>query len=250
MAGPAHAGDPRLAARRAAWARKPALRAVYADYYRRMADALPDGGVWLEIGAGSGQSRGLPDARLRMDILASPWVDIVGDAQQLPFADESLDGIALLDVLHHLGDPGRFFAEAARALKPGGRIVLLEPGITPLSWPFHHVLHEHPVDMTADPLAPAANAGDRDPFDGNRAIPTLLFKREEHRIALSDRVPALKTVARRWLSLFAYPLTGGFKRWTLLPEAWVAPLLRLEDRLLPFLGMWAACRLLVVLEKR
>ncbi|MCR9220195.1 MAG: class I SAM-dependent methyltransferase [Alphaproteobacteria bacterium] len=250
MAGLAHGGDPRLAARRAAWERKPALRAVYADYYRRMTDALPDGGVWLEIGAGSGHSTGLLDARLRMDILESPWIDVVGDAQRLPFADESLDGIALLDVLHHLGDPGRFFEEAARALKPGGRIVLLDPGITPLSWLFYHFLHEETVDMAADPLAPAANADDNDPFESNQAIPTLLFKREEHRIALSDRVPALKTVERRWLSLFAYPLTGGFKRWTLLPEAWVAPLLRLEDRLLPFLGMWAAWRLLVVLEKR
>jgi len=250
MAGGKRAVDPRLAAHRRVWEKKPALRAVYADYYRRMAAALPQEGLWLEIGAGSGHSEGVLNAHLCMDILESPWIDVVGDAHSLPFADASLDGIAMLDVLHHLGDPARFFAEAARVLRPGGRLVMLDPGITPLSWLFYHFLHEEPVDMKVDPLAPAANATDKDPFDSNQAIPTLLFKREERRIALSDRVPALRTVERAWLSLFAYPLTGGFKSWTLLPARWAEALLRLEDRLLPYLGMWAAFRLLVVMEKR
>ena len=250
MAGAERSVDPRLAAHRRIWEKKASLRAVYADYYRRMAAALPKGGVWLEIGAGSGHSEGVLNADICMDILESPWIDVVGDAHRLPLADESLDGIALLDVLHHLGDPARFFAEVARVLKPGGRIVMLDPGITPVSWLFYHFLHEEPVDMKADPLAPAANATDKDPFDSNQAIPTLLFKREEHRIALSDRVPALRTVDRRWLSLFAYPLTGGFKSWSLLPASWVDALLRLEDRLLPYLGMWTAFRIFVVMEKR
>jgi SAM-dependent methyltransferase len=204
----------------------------------------------LEIGAGAGHSTGLMDARFRMDILASPWIDVVGDAHRLPFSDDSLDGIAMLDVLHHLGDPCGFFEEVARVLKPGGRVAMIDPGITPLSWIFYHFLHEEPVDMRADPMAPAANARDKDPFDGNQAIPTLLFKREEHRIALNDAVPALRTVERTWLSLFAYPLTGGFKRWTLLPEGLATGLLRLEDRLMPYLGMWMGFRIVVVMEKR
>lgn len=242
--------DPRLAAHRRVWEKKPSLRAVYADYYARMAAALPDGGDWLEIGAGAGHSAGLLDARFRMDILASPWIDLVGDAHRLPFADASLDGIAMLDVLHHLADPVGFFEEVARVLKPGGRIAMIDPGVTPVSWLFYHFLHAEPVAMRADPLAPAANATDKDPFDSNQAIPTLLFRREEYRIALMDAVPALKALRRDWLSLFAYPLCGGFKGWSLLPERLVAPLLRLEDRLLPFLGLWMAFRIVVVLEKR
>jgi SAM-dependent methyltransferase len=242
--------DPRLAEHRRLWDKKASLRAVYADYYRRMADALPDDGVWLEIGAGAGHSAGLLDARLRMDILASPWIDLVGDAHHLPFADASLDGIAMLDVLHHLADPVGFFEEVARVLKPGGRVAMLDPGITPVSWLFYNFLHDEPVEMGADPLAPASDATTKDPFDSNQAIPTLLFKREEHRIALSDAVPALRTVKRDWLSLFAYPLSGGFKGWSLLPERFAAPLLRLEDRLMPYLGLWMAFRIFVVMEKR
>jgi hypothetical protein len=51
------------------------------------------------------------------------------------------------------------------------------------------------------------------------------------------------------LSLFAYPLSGGFKGWSLLPKI-VAPLiLRAEKYLLPAIGHLMAFRILVVLEK-
>ena len=73
-------------------------------------------------------------------------------AHRLPFPDRAFGGIVLLDVLHHLPEPVRFFDEAARLLRPGGRLALIEPGITPLSGPVYRLLHEEPVDMAADPL--------------------------------------------------------------------------------------------------
>lgn len=41
-----------------------------------------------------------------------------------PVDDASLDRVASLAGLHHLGSPAALFAEAARALRPGGRIVV------------------------------------------------------------------------------------------------------------------------------
>ncbi|NMM43153.1 class I SAM-dependent methyltransferase [Rhodospirillaceae bacterium KN72] len=244
--------DPRLLAHADVWGRKASLRAVYGDYYFRMLGALPPKGKYLEIGAGSGHSRDFTKGRdiTRLDILPAPWVDTVADAQSLPFPDESFDGIFLLDVLHHLAEPRKFFEEAARVLRPGGRIAMIEPGITPISWLFYNYLHEEPVDMIADPLADQHYGADKDPFDSNQGIPTLLFRRQEHRIALSEAVPALRTVDRQWLSLFAYPLTGGFKSWSLIPAGLADFLVRLEDRLLPALGLLMAFRLFVVMEKR
>lgn len=249
--------DPRLEAHRKAWEKKASLRAVYGDYYRRLWDAMPDEaavpGKILEVGAGSGHSKDfLTDPRIeRMDILPSPWVDLVGDAQALPHADESLAGLYLVDVLHHIERPVRFFEEAARALKPGGRIAMLEPGITPLSWLFYNYIHEEPVDMSVDPLEEPDQATPfRDPFDSNQAIPTLLFKKLEHRQRLITKVRALKTLRHERLSLFAYPLTGGFGYWSLIPGGAVQPLIRLEEKLMPFLGLFMAFRLLIVLEKR
>ena len=49
----------------------------------------------------------------------------VGDAQRLPFPDESLDGYRAEKLYHALDDPDGACAEARRVLVPGGRIVLV-----------------------------------------------------------------------------------------------------------------------------
>ena len=41
----------------------------------------------------------------------------------------------------------------------------------------------------------------------------------------------------------------GFKPWSLIPEKWVCRVLKIEEKLLPFLGRLMAFRLMVVLEK-
>ena len=43
-----------------------------------------------------------------------------GDANHLPFADESFEVACALDFLEHVEDPSHIVAEAARVLKPGG----------------------------------------------------------------------------------------------------------------------------------
>src|SRR3546814_1516749 len=157
----------------------------------------------------------------------------------------------MLDVLHHIERPGVFFAEAARVLRPGGRLVMIEPGITPVSWLFYKLLHPEPVDMSADPLAEVAPDPARDPFaDANQAIPTLLFARARYRRRFAMTFPGLRFAARAWLSLFAYPLSGGYRSWSLVPEAVVGPLLKLENWLLPLLGPIMAFRLAIILERR
>jgi len=47
---------------------------------------------------------------------------ILADALALPLADETVDAVILAYVLFHLADPSRAIAEAARVLRPGGRV--------------------------------------------------------------------------------------------------------------------------------
>ena len=47
-----------------------------------------------------------------------------GDIYALPFADSSCDFITIHQVLHYLDEPQRALAEAARLLKPGGRLLV------------------------------------------------------------------------------------------------------------------------------
>ncbi|MEA2705101.1 MAG: hypothetical protein QOD63_3046 [Actinomycetota bacterium] len=240
---------------RQVWESKPALRAVYTDYYRRIRAWCPPGpgrpgsrSVILEIGAGSGNLKAhLPDV-VATDVVPGDWLDALADAQALPFADASLDAVVGVDVLHHVEFPARFLAEAQRTLRPGGRVVLVEPAITPVSRVVFKLGHPEPVVLGADPLADGDPDAGKHPMDSNQAIPTLLAGRDRHR--LESEFPGLQILHAETLSLFAYPLSGGFRRWCLLPRALVRPLLRVESRLEPRLGRYAGFRLLLVLGRR
>ncbi len=57
----------------------------------------------------------------------SPNVDVrQGQLEALPIADGELDAAMLSLVLHYSPDPGRALTEAARALRPGGRILVVD----------------------------------------------------------------------------------------------------------------------------
>ena len=47
-----------------------------------------------------------------------------GELEALPIQDGALDAATLLLVLHHLPDPAEALAEAARVLRPGGRLLI------------------------------------------------------------------------------------------------------------------------------
>ena len=62
-----------------------------------------------------GARRGLPDVA---------WVN--GDAQQLPLADASVDGVTISFGLRNVPEPERALAEFARVVRPGGTLVVCE----------------------------------------------------------------------------------------------------------------------------
>lgn len=239
--------DERIAEQARQWRSKPALRKIYGDLYRRMAAACVPGRT-LEVGGGSGGFKEFARDCISSDLLFAPWLDVVADAQHLPFAAGSLANIVLFDVLHHLPFPRRFLAEAACALRPGGRIVFVEPAITPLSWPFYRFLHHEKVRLGVDPLSAEIPLCGTDAFDSNQAVPTLLTGR--YRSALERAFPELELRSVRRVSLLAYPLSGGFKPWSLVPLGLVDGLLALERRVEPLLGGAMGFRLLGVIEKR
>jgi len=251
MRQPAHAREPmsgRLAAHRALWQTKPVLRIVYEDCYRRLLEHCAPGGPVLEIGGGTGNLKAFRADIVSSDIQWAPWLDVVADAHRLPFAAASFRNLVLFDVLHHLERPRLFLEEAARVLARGGRLLVCEPAITPLSYPFYRFFHPEPVRLGDDPLAEGALSRERDPYDSNQAIPTRLFGRDRAR--LESLVPSLAVVACERFSFFAYPLSGGFRPWSALPVSLAAPLLRLERKLEPVLGPLMAFRLLGTLERR
>ncbi len=229
------------------WKRKPVLRRVYSDFYSKINSKLVDGKT-LEIGGGIGNLLINSGTLIKSDIQITHGMDVAADAHHLPFQNKVFSNIVLFDVLHHLQCPIVFFREAERVLKPGGMIVMIEPGITPISWLCYKLGHDEPIDMGWGMSESYKRDHKKDPYDSNQAIPTILFKHSPKLFQAKVKELDLKDV--KWLSLFVYPLSGGFKNWSLVPLGWIDFLLKVERKLLPYLGWLMAFRLLIILEKK
>ncbi len=230
---------------RAVWDRKPALRALYADVFERVAAVRGDG-PGIEIGGGIGNLKASAPDVLTSDVHFAPWLDFVTNGESLPLAAGSVGTLVAIDMLHHMEEPRRLLAEAERVLRPGGRFIVVEPAITPGSWLFYK-LHPESFDMSADPFGRVPRDFDAGPYDANQAIGTLLFVR--HLARLRQDFPALRVLSRTWFRFFVYPLTGLFRPWSLLPGWAVRPLMRMEDALAPLLGRVLGFRMMVVMER-
>ena len=238
----------RQIAHRKVWESKEAIRLLYRDFHRRLFESCPGGPV-LDIGGGTAHVKEFRPDIVSTDILSFPGIDVVADAHRLPFPPEYFSGVVMLDVLHHLERPIEFLSEASRVLKPGGRLAMIEPAMTPVARRFYQRFHEEPVDMDADPFAPVITNPDRDPFDANQAIPSLLFATASARNRVEVTVPLLRVRRVDWLSLFAYPLSGGFQSWSLIPAVLVRPMLALEGKFPEIVRRQIAFRMMVVLER-
>jgi len=234
----------------AAWNAKPALRAVYrSDIFRQLAEQMLPGPT-LEIGAGPGLLKAELPHIISSDIVPRPHLELAGDAHILPFPDGSLRNVVGVDVVHHFYEPQRMLAESVRVLAPGGRIVLSEPWITPVSRLVYRHFHHEGCEHVDDPLACAFPDGEacKDPWIGNAMIPYLLFGRSGRNF-LRRRFPELRLALCRPGSALAYPLTRGFQPAGIRSEQVIRIVMGLEKMLSPLLLPLMAFRALIVLEK-
>ena len=245
------------------WHRRPLLREIYNRYFAEMVAnfAKPQTGegrfgTILELGGGSGnfkeyfQQHHPGEGKLiATDVVPTQHCDLAVDAMAMPFSDGSVDNIVMQDVLHHIPYPLRFFAEAERVLRSGGRIVMTEPYISPASRVVFKLAHPEPVVMSAEIFG---EDGDPSPlrgsgaFGSNQATPTRLFFKD--RTKFESRFPHLKILSLHRRSLFVYPLSGGFSGPKLLPR-FVEPVGWVMESVLKPLSPLLAFRLLAVLEK-
>ena len=112
-----------------------ACNAAYRDLARRTLAGCTE---VLELGAGSGSLLGELAARQRVAadlsfpmLTARPAaprvVRVNADATHLPFVAGAFDGVYSVNMLEHVPDPKAVIDEAARVLRPGGRLLLITP---------------------------------------------------------------------------------------------------------------------------
>jgi SAM-dependent methyltransferase len=117
------------------------------DAVRAFAAAQPAGARVLDAGAGEGQyahhfarhrycgaDLGVGDAAWNYSRL-----DAIADLTALPFRTGAFDAAIHIVTIEHLREPGRALAEIARALKPGGALLVAAPH----EWEVHQAPHDY-----------------------------------------------------------------------------------------------------------
>lgn len=236
----------KLEKHRKVWREKPILRAVYQRWYEQMVQHAPARGAILEIGAGSGNLKEYLPSIIASDYIFCSWLDLNLDAHELPFREGSLGAVIAVDVLHHLAAPVSFLEEAHRALEERGRLILLEPFISPWSRPVYTYIHREDVDFSHDPFK-TTKTTKKDPFLGNMALATILFYKKAKK--LKKHLVDFPVIKRQLSDFLLYPMSGGFEHRCLCPGFLAPAVMSLEKIAAPFARI-LAYRTLIVMEKR
>ena len=216
--------------------RKSFLRKLYIYWYKLLLEKIPENEIFdiLEIGSGGGFIKTLNSKIITSDILDGVDCDMKFSAEELPFKDNSLDVILMIDVLHHLPNCRKFFSEASRTLRQGGRIIMIEPANTIFSsFIYRHFHHEN-----FNPDAKEWSFTTSGPLSGaNGALPWIIFKRDYASFKLW--FPNLRCESIVFHTPFAYLVSGGLSYKSLLP-GWSFGIFIIFEKLISPLNRWIA----------
>lgn len=224
---------------------KPFLRKIYLEWYSQIKSALSmTEGPLLELGSGGGFLEQLIPRLITSDIFLCPGAEIVLDGQVLPFDQRALGGIVLVNVLHHMSQVELFLAEAARCVRPGGMIVMIEPWVTSWSRFVYSHLHHEPFD----PGSPSWEFASSGPLSGaNGALPWIIFERDRRQF--EARFPQWQIQSVKPIMPFSYLVSGGIAMRSLMPGISFGVWQSVERALDPW-AEYIAMFALIVLSRR
>ena len=224
---------------------KPFLRAIYDEWYTKLAAELPQGdGAVLELGSGAGFCDRYIPGLITSEVFFCRPVDVIADAQRMPFRDGSLRAIVFTDVMHHISDVRRFFTEASRCLREGGKLLMIEPWLSPWSKFVYTRFHHEPFCPEAEDWSFPSSG----PLSGaNGAIPWIVFVRDQQ--IFESEFPHLVVDQVRPFLPFRYLVSGGVAMRSLMP-GFTQPLwIRLEQMLEPCMSTLAMFAFVSILKR-
>jgi SAM-dependent methyltransferase len=188
----------------------------------------------LEIGSGPGLSKKFLEHKnlIQTDLLNWPSRNVIGgiDATKLPFARSSFDSAFCVDAIHHINYPARAIIELIRVVKPGGKIIVIEPYVSYLSYWVYKLFHDeqttwkYKISKNGRTVSTEASSGEQSVLQSllssDKLISDILLK--------SDKKLSFIVNYFSPISFFA---SGGLSRPLPTPRRLISFLIKLEEKL-------------------
>jgi SAM-dependent methyltransferase len=97
-------------------------------------ETVPEGAAVLDVGGRIQPYRPLLPGGVRywaIDLRSAPMVNVVANAERIPFRSQTFDLVLCTQMLEYATDPLLVLSEIHRVLKPGGRLLLSVPAVFP-----------------------------------------------------------------------------------------------------------------------
>ncbi|WP_288255399.1 methyltransferase domain-containing protein [uncultured Prochlorococcus sp.] len=202
-----------------------------------ISDTLPA----LEIGCGVTPMKDNYPEIISSDIEETPVVDMVIDAINLPFDDNALKTIYAINCFHHISSKRKFIDESSRVLNEKGKLIMLEPSFSLLSfflYPFLFRNESYNIFSSIDELDTF------DPMKGaNQAASYICFKKHPEFFLRNSDLKVSKIFHCK--NSFAYILSGGINFPELLPYKYISKIMNMN-----LIGDLFSLHWIIVLEKR
>lgn len=229
---------------------KPMLREVFTDFhhtFKRLAERyLHSKGVEIELGAGIAPMRDSYPEVLATDIVFSPSLDRVLNAESMEIEENSARVFYGQNCFHHFPHPDLFFAELNRTLMPGGGAILIEPFYGPLSrFLYKRLFKSEGFDQNYKSWETPSTG----PMNGaNQALSYIVFIRDRDEFLRKN--PNLEIVHMETCNNYIRYLTsGGLNFRQLLPDIFMPALKSLEKMLYPVRYFLALHHIIVIRKK-
>lgn len=169
---------------------------VRGSWFDQAIEMLPDSGPILDLACGKGRflakigSRGVG---LDWNAESLRWTQRVstrltrGSVLSLPFADGTFAGVHAADIIEHFGpaDARQLLSEAARVLRPGGRLVISTPHLKRSFYNDPTHVRPYPPESILSFCVPAdAKGGGTNPTLGDLAAPVKFVSMQQRHAAL------------------------------------------------------------------
>ena len=200
----------------------------------------------IEIGAGVSFFKKKYPEIVSTDVKKAENLDMVVDAQNMPFEQNSIHAIYGINCFHHFPNPDMFFKELIRVLEDGGGCILIDPFYGTVARRFYKKLFDSETfnmnqeNWENDELGFMNGA--------NQALSYIVFNRDKKKF--ETNYPSLEIVLQKPLNNYLrYLVSGGLNFKEILPS-WISPVIKFIELLfIPLNSIFALHHVIVIRKK-